>query len=137
MQNDLTNAYSDLLDDLETQFNELTTLTLTQAEQIKRLITQNEQLQATVESLANENKGYLLVLQQANKESEKLSNENSRLAKENERLTSLLQSKDKWANLASSGAGGLGGEFICILIAMYIHCISSFDYFLIKWYYVA
>ena len=95
MQNDLTNAYSDLLDDLETQFNELTTLTLTQAEQIKRLITQNEQLQATVESLANENKGYLLVLQQANKESEKLSNENSRLAKENERLTSLLQSKDK------------------------------------------
>ena len=84
MQNDLMNVYSDLLDDLETQLNELTNLTLTQAEQIKRLIIQNEQLQATIESLTNENKEYFLILQQAN-------NENSRLAKENERLVGLLE----------------------------------------------
>lgn len=86
MQNDLMNVYSDLLDDLETQLNELTNLTLTQAEQIKRLIIQNEQLQATIESLTNENKEYFLILQQAN-------DENSRLVKENERLTSLLQNR--------------------------------------------
>ena len=84
MQNDLMNVYSDLLDDLETQLNELTNLTLTQAEQIKRLIIQNEQLQATIESLTNENKEYFLILQQAN-------NENSRLVKENERLVGLLE----------------------------------------------
>ena len=81
MQNDFTNAYNDLLNELEQQLNDLQATTATQSEQIRQLTTVNQSLRMQNEQL----QGLI----------DKLTTQNAKLNNENNRLMSLLQNNKK------------------------------------------